>query len=225
MMSLLPLIIASVFATFGTLWFLREKSRVQFVCENGVLKTQEILVEAENRLLKLNLVAEALILRKRQLIAAILIAPTPFERSLLISKLEVILQRMRTLRQMQLSIVRLAEAKAAIEDISLYQNFIRISAEWKKSWQSAAFSVALVSPAKIKLQAVFNDEMLPVYTVPKNFARLQTQTATFSVFGKTLFPRWMTFLFSQKMAWQETCSSHPELKENLWKSQIGMAKS
>jgi hypothetical protein len=223
-MSLMPLLVGGMFASLALAWFVSAKNDLLFECENGVLKSQKILVEAENTLLRLNTPVTNLVTQKKLLQRALLLAKTPVEISMIKARLLIIESQLTMLRKQQTAIHTLADAQASrslqITALRLKQAFHRL----QSLWSAQLFPSSFATTALIRLQKIAIDPSAQIYEAGANFPQQQTLTVSAKLSGPSLFPTWIAFLHSETFSWQESCSSRPALKENLWTAEIGKGK-
>jgi hypothetical protein len=211
-------------ASIALAWFVSAKNDLLYDCENGVLKSQKILAEAENTLLKLNPPIKSLVTQKKLLQRALLLAKTPLEISLIQSRLLIVESKLALLRKQQTAIHTLADLQASrllqTTALRLKQTFHHT----QNLWTSHLFPLSFASPALIKLQKIAIDPSAHIYEIPADFAQQQTLTVLTKLSGPSLFPKWIAFLHAESFSWQESCFSRPVLKEKLWTAEIGKGK-
>lgn len=223
-MSLLPLLLGGMLASIAIAWFVSAKNDLLYDCENGVLRSQKILVEAENTLLQLNLPIQSLVTQKKLLQRARLLAKTPVEISMIQARLLIIESQLALLRKQQTAVHSLANIQASHALQSTALHLKQIFLQLQKLWSADLLPSSFASSGLVKLQKLAIDPSADVYEVPPDFAQQQTLTVFAKLSGTSLFPKWMAFLQSKNFSWQESCSSRPVLKENLWTAEIGKGK-
>ncbi len=222
--SLLPLLIGGMLAALAITWFVSAKNDLLYECENGVLKSQKILVEAENTLLKLNLPIKSLVTQKKLLQRALLLARTPVEISMIEARLLIIETQLGIFRQQQSAIHLLADAQASRLMQTTALRLKQIFHDLQSQWAGRLFSSSFANPALIRLQKIAIDPSAHIYEARADFSQQQTLTVFAKLSGSSLFPKWIAFLQTESFLWQESCSSRPTFKEKLWIAEIGKGK-
>lgn len=205
--------------------FVLQKQKVNLICENFVLEAQEHLVEGETKLLQLNPQVRALVLQKKTLERAMRLAPTPILKAAIAAKLAIVLAQIGILRTQQILIFKTQEIKALKSMLLLRKNLRSQLNKFEKAWGAPPLVPLINStPPKIKLIEVKVDPTIPIYEAPPNLSVLQTLEVEILVRGERIFPRWIKFLRTQKIFWQESCSSHPQKGIVQWQSHLGKGK-
>jgi hypothetical protein len=222
--SLVPLLVGGMLASLALAWFVSAKNDLLFECENGVLKSQKILVEAENTLLRLNPPIISLVTQKKLLQRALLLAKTPVELSMIKARLLIIESQLALLRKQQTVIHTLADIQASRALQTTALRLKRAFHHLQSLWSAQLFSSSFATTALIRLQKKAIDPSAQIYEARAGFPQQQTLTVFAKLSGPSLFPKWIAFLHSENFSWQESCSSRPALKENLWTAEIGKGK-
>lgn len=225
-LSFLPLIVGSLLASVAVIWFINAKNELLYTCENGLLKTQQILVSRENRLLQLNGPIESLVVQKRMLKKSLLLARTPVEMAAIKAKLAQLEIQLKVYSQLQQTEIHQAHALAQQQNDQLVLQIKKRLYEFKKQWATFVFVAVQARPARIQLIQKIIDPSALLYTVPLLFEHRQTLQLSWQMSGSSLFPSWLRFLKQKNFSWQDSCSTRPFKKENgLWTSEIGAAAS
>ena len=222
--SLLPLLVGGMLASLALAWFVSAKNDLLFECENGVLKSQKILVQAENSLLQLNLPIKSLVTQKKLLQRALLLAKTPVELSMMKARLLIIESQLAMLRKQQTAVHMNADLQASR---SLQATALRLKQTFhhlQSLWTAQLFPSSFANTALIRLQKIAIDPSAHIYEARLGFSQQQTHTVFAKLSGPSLFPKWIAFLHGENFSWQESCSSRPVFKENLWTAEIGKGK-
>jgi hypothetical protein len=222
----LPLIVGSLLASVAVMWFINAKNELLYICENGLLKTQQILVTHENRLLQLNGPIESLVLQKRILKKTLLLARTPVEMAAIKAKLVQLEIKFKLYSQQQQTQLYQAQALAQQQNYHLVLQIKKRLFEFKKQWAAIVFTNVQAGPARIQLVQKIIDPSAAIYNAPPLFEHKQTLHLHWRLSGTSLFPSWLRFLRQKNFSWQDSCSTRPFKKENgLWTSEIGAAAS
>ncbi len=222
--SLLPLLIGGMLASLAIAWFVSAKNDLLYECELGVLKSQKILVEAENALLKLNQPIQSLVTQKKILQRALLLARTPVEISMIKARLLMIESQLGILRTQQTAVHTLAEVQASRSMQATALHLKQLFHHLQSLWSAQLFPSSFANPALIRLHKISINPSAFVYEARPDFSQQQTLTVFAKLSGPSLFPTWITFLYAKSFSWQESCSSRPAYKEKLWIAEIGRGK-
>jgi hypothetical protein len=225
-LSTIPLLLSALIASLCVVWFLDAKNELLFLCEKSLLETQNQLVNAENKLLRINRSIENLVHEKKILKKALILSTTPADRALLKAQLIKIEIKLAFYKKEQTLLILKAQTRA--------QTTIRISANEikkrlntiQKQWSTHLWVQVKPSNPLMALEPVRIDPSGTIYRVPAQFEKKQTQNLRWSLLGLSLFPSWVQFLQSNKFFWQDSCSSRPYKKENnIWTFELGAGTS
>ncbi len=222
--SLLPLLVGAMLASAGLAWFISAKNDLLFQCESGVLQSQKILVEAANTLFQLNSPIKSLVLQKKILQRALILAKTPVEIVAIKTRLLAIEIQLAGFRKQQVVVHRLADIRATR---ALQQTAFRLKQTFRNLqnlWEANLLPTGYAAAALIQLQKTKIDPSADIYYARSDFAQQQTLTVFGKLSGRSLFPSWIAFLHEENFSWQESCSSRPSLKESKWIAEIGKGK-
>lgn len=222
----MPLIVGSLLASMAVLWFIHSKNELLYNCENGLLTSQHILVTQENQLLQLNRPIESLVLKKKILKKALLVARTPVELSLIKAQLLQIELQLKALQQKQMMLIQHANLLAQQQNQKVVWQIKKRLNDFQKQWATHLIALVKITPAVIQLSKKIIDASAVIYTEPPRFQHKQTLQLHWRLSGQSLFPSWLLFLREQNFSWQDSCSTRPfKKKEGLWTAEIGAAAS
>lgn len=200
-------------------WFLLEKQKLENLCHEYVLKSQETLIGANNQVLNLNPRAWALITEKNTLYATILTAPPPVAAAAS-ARLKVVIAQQHILQRLQKGILftsHILTRKQAYElQTKMRRNFFKI----EKYWQSRpTFSNIEIYWQSSQLTPQFK-EIAPPYKRSQDHSYRQQLHVKWSYPLKNILPDWLTHLISFKHSWDGECSSQPVKNQYHWMAKL-----
>lgn len=223
-LCLMPLLMGSLFSALAIVWFLNTKNDLLFECESGLLKTQQTLISAENKLLLLNTPVKALVVQKKVLQKALRMAKNPALFAALKAQLLQIEVQLHALQKQQLVEIQKAHYQSQTQIAFLAQHLRRKLFHLQEQWSSRLVTVVKTPRPWIQLEAKKIDPSAILYIATTDFAQKQTLTLDWKLTGSHLFPTWLTFIYGNGFAWQDSCSSRPHKKEfSPWIAEIGKA--
>ncbi|MBY0385572.1 hypothetical protein K2X05_10480 [bacterium] len=221
-LTLLPLIIGSLLATFVMCWMIGAKNELLFTCEQSLLRIQSQLVEAENELQSLNSPIEKIVVQKKFLNKALLASKTPYEASIIKAKLLLIELELATFKKKQQTLISRAHLQAQQEILLVSRKMKHRLDELQFQWSAHLFSAIQNTAPRIQLMPQTIDPSAVVYVALPGFSAQQTLHLKWQLQGARLFPSWLQYLKEKNFSWQDSCSSRPAKKENgLWMAEIG----
>lgn len=224
-LTLMPFLIFCGLSVMGCLWWIQQKENIQWACENQTLKAQAALMTATNLLLKLNPPMEAFVLEKKLLKAALRVAPTPVAKAAIIARLVFVRTRITMISAQQQILFQTYESKAQLYLWSLKNSIQHLVHDMEQAWSTSLYTNVRYGKIRLHLQKRRIDHGAYLYLIPPHFTQLQTLPVTIIITGKTLFPRWLQWLTSQPLSWQERCNMEPVYKEAKWSARIRQDKS
>ena len=221
-LTLLPLIVGSLLASFVMCWMIRAKNELLFNCERGLLRIQTQLVEAENQLQSLNSPIEKTVLQKKVLKKSLLAAKTPVEASLIKAQLILIEIKLAAFKKRQQILISTTNLKAQQDIFVVAQKTKSHLTVLQSQWSARLFSSTQNSMPRIQLVPQTIDPSAEIYITPPGFRSQQTLHLKWFLKGTHLFPSCFHFLKEKNFSWQDSCSSRPTKKETgLWTAEIG----
>ncbi len=222
-LSLLPLVIGAFSAASGLFIYVYKKNELLYQCESALLKAQEILLEGEEKILQLNPQIEQLVIEKRILKQALAVAPTPIERVAIRAELTRIEIMLYNLKFRQYFFKNSSENMAQLVMLNVERSLLQKLRQFSKDWKASLHAQVFKNAPAMKIVEKKIDPSAKIYLVPPQMSSLQTLTLRWSLQGTSLFPRWLTYLHSQRFFWQDSCSTYPQAKELRWHAEIAAA--
>lgn len=214
----------SLFASLAIVWFLNTKNELLFQCEEGLLKTQQTLITAENKLLLLNPPIKLLVLQKKALKKALRVAKNPALFAAIKAQLLKIEVELLALKKQQLAWIQTAHFQSQSQIAFLSHHLRRRLSHFQEQWSARLVAMLKTPRPWIQLQPKKIDPSATIYEAAIDFAEKQTLTLEWKLTGSHLFPSWLTLIYGNGFAWQDSCSSRPYKKElNPWIAEIGKA--
>ncbi len=216
-----PLIAVLLFSSFWLLWFLQQKMVMANLCQQYTLKSQEILVDRNNRIMNLNSRALWLWGEKKALDLAILTGPPPVKAAAKIRRKMVVAEQ-RALRRTQKSFFNSANFQSRRALYQLRREFHRQTKKWQGFWGSPhqVRSSLQLFPAQSQLAVRIHD-IAPVFKRRSEHWRQQGIKARWRIPLSEILPTWFKEMVPVHRHWVGTCHSHPHLGGLQWKAAIG----
>lgn len=223
-LTLIPFFLGSVLAAGGLFAYLYAKNELFYQCERSLLKAQDTLLQGEEKILRLNPQIEQLVLEKRILNKALMVAPTPIERVAIRAELTRIELALYSLKLQQNFLKISSEQRAQYEMFLAERTQLQKLRDFSQLWKARLFAHAFKTVPRMQIIAKPIDPSAKIYKIPPQMSFLQTLTLRWSLSGTSLFPRWMQFLHSRRFYWQDSCSTYPQhTKDTRWHAEIGAA--
>lgn len=217
----MPFLALILFGFAWCFWFMNQIKAMDNICHEGVLKSQEKLVDINNKIMAMNGRAQWLYFEKRTLDVLILTSLPPVAAAARVKKMQVVLEQ-RVIGSLQKALF----ARARFEpNLPLYKLRSKISQKHKeisKHWKASStlnfdFSV---TPKTSQLQVKYRD-IASVYKRVGNHSKRQQIYARWSLPLASLTPQWLKEYFPIEGHWRGECFSHPHKGVASWKAAIG----
>lgn len=225
-LAILPIIIFAILSILSTMWFVREKEKMQMLCEKHILIAQQILIDGAYDLKDLNPQVDDLVMRKEQLEWELSVAQGP-EKMGIAAQLVLVRGQMVLLRMRQRLTIRQTEARAFAElqkmELAARQQVRKITQAWEKG--SLNTRLRFRRP-RMQVDPHYEDFSLPTYDFGVGYQSRQRIDVNISVQGASPFPKWFTKLLGRnRMSWKEKCTSQPKQEEGqTWRSYLSGAR-
>ena len=210
-----PILLAISVASAWIFWFLLEKQKLENLCYEYVLKSQEVLVQANNQVLALNPKAWALIIEKKALYVTILTAPPPAAAAAS-SRLKTVIAQQHTLNRVQKGILQAGNLLTQSHAYTLQMKFRKQFLEIEKHWQQTSGKPNIEIYWKPSQLIPQFQEIAPPYERGKNHSYKQTLLVRWSYPLKNILPTWLKKMISFSKSWKGQCSSQPFKEKYTW---------
>lgn len=223
-LTLLPIFVFSGLCVLATVWFVEQKEKVQWMCETQNLAAQKTLVSAMRELLLLNPVVEGTVLEKKFVKLALAAAPTPMEKAALTAQLIAINLRLSALTAQQAALVLSTHIKAGQDLAHLRQKLQLHVSLMERLWRTRLNMHFSTTRPILRLRKKKIDPMGYLYLEHPLLAEQQAIRAQIVIFGERLFPKWLRWMTTQPLRWNESCISQPKKENEQWFAKIIMDK-
>ncbi len=220
-----PLFLTILSYGLWMVWLINQKHQLNNLCHHHLLKSQQALVDGNNRLLLHNPKALALILEKRNLDRLILTSPPPVKAAALLKRKRVLAQQIK-LSLLQKNIIKTHKELSKSWAQKLRLNLHRALRKRSEFFQGDKNILAQVrvrwSISRIKIK--FRDKA-STYQRGTNHALAQTMSANWSIPLQSVTPPWLSPFVKNKNNWLGSCQTHPDSSGGLkWYAAIGGGK-
>ncbi len=216
-----PFIAVLLFSAFWLIWFLQQKMVMANLCQQYTLKSQEILVDRNNKIMNLNSRAWWLWGEKKALDIAILTGPPPVKAAAKIRRKMVVAEQ-KSLRGIQKGFFNSANFQSRRALYQLRSQFRRQTKKWQDFWGSnrRIRSSLQVFPKQSQLAVRIHD-IAPVFKRRNQHSRQQSIKATWRIPLADMLPSWLKEKVPVHRHWTGACYSHPHLGGLQWRAAIG----
>lgn len=220
----LPMLFALFTIGFFGIWTMNNKNSIQNICHEASLESQEALVRANAKILKLNKKAKLLYTKKKILNAIILVAP-PQIKIPAIQKRNMVIAQQHLLKAKQKGIRLFGESQSKFRISRVRRKMNRkarsISRKWNASWSPKVKIQSHWSPSQLK---VLIPDIAPVYFRAPGHSTSQMHSIYWSLSLKRVIPNWITKQLKYSPELKGKCFSHPHQGGYQWIASIGKGK-
>jgi hypothetical protein len=221
---LLPFVLTLSFASLFIVWLLNQNHSIENICFQYILESQEILVEANNSLIKLNPLAYSLIQEKRILDAIIITGPPPAKAAARLQK-KIIVSKQRALSLEQKSIIQQANFQSKNQMVKLIHElnlkFNKIKLFWQNKENIKPFYKVHWVPSQVKIKI---RDIASTYYRTLNHSHLQSLDLKWNINLKKIIPHWLLNYIPLHRDWEGLCDSYPTKEGVAWFPTIGKVK-
>lgn len=222
MITWAPFVAALLAGTLWTIWFLNLNKALDNICHEGVMKSQEIIVEGNNKIMALNKKAWVFFLEKKALELTILFGPPP-AKAVAKARRKIVVANQKILKKQQQGLFMTSRYRAKAELFKLKAKMRKkveeIKNRWKKSSSKPTFHIVPTSSQlKIKIK-----DIAPIYKRTSSHSNAQRIRARWSIPIKSMMPDWLLRLVPIGQSWRGQCFSHPHPRKGrfIWRASIG----
>ena len=221
LIGLITLLFTISFMVSWLVWFGYSKQQVETLCHRHLLRAQKHLIEAGDKIIKLNSRARSLI-RQKKYWKKVLRSGHPKAKALAAAALAKISMAQIALRVQQKSLFSIGRTRS-IQEIHLLRQKLfpllkKMSQQWGRRSSYPEFSASTLGP---QLQ-VAQRALAPTYKRKIRYDRRQELAFHWSIKLNSSRAPWKTK--DTDGQWRGACHSHPRKKETQWTSHLGRAK-
>lgn len=219
-----PILLTATFGFAWILWFLNSKHKLDNICYEHLLRSQEFLIKGNDQLLHLNKRALPLIQEKRRLNILIRTGPPPVRAAALAQRTVVVASQYQ-LRAQQLGILQRANSKSLATLQSLKMRIQQECLAIGRFWSQRSFGKALVRVFwKSSQISVRIYDIAPVYQLLPTYESQQAHKVEWGLPLRRLIPDWLARIVTPQRQWAGQCESHPHQGGLRWHSAIGTGR-
>ncbi len=219
-----PLFLMMLCFGLWMVWLIHQKHQLSNLCHYQLLKSQQALVDGNNKLLLFNPQAMALITEKKLLNRLIQSAP-PKVKALAIMRRKIVIAKQIKLSVLQKSLIKthraLSKGWASELRVQLHRHLKKKVLFFNKSHNFRARVSVTWSVSRIQVHI---RDKASTYKRSFDHSQRQTMKAQWRIPIKALAPHWLQFLLPLKNDWVGFCETHPQKGDRKWYAAIGAGK-
>ncbi len=221
---ILPIVFTLLFSGMWMVWFMNQRNRIENLCHESLLRSQEILVEGNTNLLSYNMEAYSLIIAKR-ILKKLMKSPNPWVVLAASAGYVTVKAEQKRVAGIQQSIITQMNSRSQTSVYDFRRNFYHKIQDMASLWKTTEYRAPELhiypkqSQVKIRIK-----DIASVYKRPVHHKAAQTMKAEWRIPLSNFFPRWLQSYFTGQNQWVGECASHPTNKGGLtWYPVIGEA--